>query len=221
MMKKIILLYLFVLLMPQLYSQTDYSKYPVYSGKDLGLIYSKTFSQFRIWSPVAEEAELLLYKEGEDGESFKTAQFKKSGAGTWVVKLPGDIKNIFYTFRVKVDGKWSNEVPDPYAKAAGVNGKRAMVIDLKETNPAGWIKDKSPSFSKTNAATDAIIYELHIRDAGIDENSGITNKGKFLGLAEENTKSKEHIFTCCLFLITTQLMKAKRINHNTTGVTIH
>ena len=64
-----------------------------------------------------------------------------------------------------INGKWLNEVPDPYAKAVGVNGKRAMVIDLNETIPIGWKSDKSPVFK--NKPTDAVIYELHVRDASI------------------------------------------------------
>ncbi len=74
----------------------------------------------------------------------------KSNGGTWIADIEGDQKGKFYVFRVKINGKWMNEVPDPYAKAVGVNGKRAMVVDLKETNPAGWEKDKSPAFNKCN-----------------------------------------------------------------------
>ena len=85
-----------------------------------------------------------------------------------------------------------NEVPDPYAKAVGVNGKRAMIIDLNETNPAGWANDKSPVFKNP---TDAIIYELHVRDASIAANSGIKNKGKFLGLTEKGTNNAEGLST--------------------------
>ncbi len=78
-----------------------------------------------------------------------------------------------------------NEVPDPYAKVVGVNGKRAQVADLKTTNPNGWASDKSPVFINK---TDAIIYELHIRDASIHSHSGIKNKGKYLGLTEQGTR---------------------------------
>ena len=35
-------------------------------------------------------------------------------------------------------GNGWTEVPDPYAKAAGVNGKRAAIIELTKTNPEGW-----------------------------------------------------------------------------------
>lgn len=188
-MKKISLAVTLLIIMNLSFSQTDFSNYPVYFEKDLGLTYSKEFSIFKIWAPTAEKAELLFYKEGEGGEPVKIQNLEKGIRGTWHSQVEGDLKNTFYTFRVSVNGRWSNEVADPYAKAAGVNGKRAVVVDLGETNPENWDNDKSPSFSKNNLATDAIIYELHVRDATIHESSGAKNKGTFIGLAEEHTKT--------------------------------
>lgn len=189
-MRKILLSLFLLCLMHELIAQPNYDQYPVYNG-DLGLTYTKTNSSFRIWSPPAEAGQLLLYKEGENGKPFKTIDLKKGINGTWYTTLSGDWEKTFYVFRVKINNKWNNEIPDPYAKAVGINGKRAMVIDLKDTDPQGWTNDKSPAFSKQNNPTDAIIYELHVRDASIDNNSGIKHKGKFLGLAELGTLSKE------------------------------
>lgn len=186
---------LLLLLLQKIFAQPGYDHYPVYKGNDLGLTYTITSSSFRIWSPPAEDAELLLYKTGEKSDATRTIQLKKGTSGTWFTKLNGDWKGTFYTLRVKINNKWHNEVPDPYAKAVGINGKRAMVVDLEETDPVGWEKDKSPAFSKQNNPTDAIIYELHIRDASIDSNSGIQHKGKFSGLAELGTLSKEGLST--------------------------
>lgn len=164
----------------------DFSKYPVYNGKDLGLTYNPSQSIFRVWSPTAEKAELLFYKEGAGGEPLFRSGLKKSIGGTWVTSIKKELKGMFYAFRVMINGQWMLEVPDPYAKAVGVNGKRAMVIDLKDSNPGDWQKDKSPSFKNK---TDAVIYELHIRDASIASSSGIMNKGKYLGLTEKGTRN--------------------------------
>lgn len=194
-MKRTFILLLCSMFIKKITAQPDYKSYPVYYEKDLGLTYSKEFSIFKVWAPTAAAGELLFYKEGDGGKPFKTINLEKGIRGTWHSQVEGDLAGTFYTFRVNIDGKWSNEVPDPYAKTAGVNGKRGMVVDLKTTNPAGWDTDRSPVFSSTNKATDAVIYELHIRDASIDENSGIKNKGKYLGLAEEGTKSKEGFAT--------------------------
>ena len=194
-MKKFLLLVFSIYFFSNTDAQINYNDYPIYKGKDLGLIYTKTFSRFRIWSPVAEEAQLLFYKKGDSGIAFKTINLDKSENGTWYKKVSGNFKGMFYTFRVKINNVWNKEMPDPYAKFVGINGKRAMVADLQETNPENWMADKSPSFSKNNKPTDAIIYELHIRDASIDSNSGIKNKGKFLGLTELNTKNKNGLST--------------------------
>lgn len=186
-MKKLILM---VSIISRLFSlaaqQIDYSKYPEYNGNDLGLTYSKAKSVFKIWSPEAEKAQLMLYKEGAGGKSYKQVSMQKDRSGSWVTTVNGNLTGTFYAFSVQIKGVWSSEVPDPYAKACGVNGKRAMVVDLSTTNPDGWKTDKSPEY-KTK--TEAIIYELHVRDASISPSSGIKNKGKFLGLTEPGTKN--------------------------------
>ncbi len=171
---------------------TDYSKYPVYKGNDLGLTYTPKWSLFKIWAPTASAAEIINYSDGSVGKEINRAELKKEENGVWSVLAKSDMKGTFYTFRVNINGKWSEEVPDPYAKATGVNGKRAAVVDLKETNPLGWEKDTSPVFRNK---TDAVIYELHIRDASIAATSGIKNKGKFLGLTETGTKNTAGLST--------------------------
>lgn len=192
-MKKGIMMFGFL---AQLFSgkaqKDEFNKYPVYKGNDLGVTYSKNKSVFRIWSPAAEEAELMIYPEDYTNTLILRNSMQKSNDGTWVATIMGDKKELLYTFRVKVNGKWLDNVPDPYAKAVEMNGKKAMLIDLGETNPPGWANDKSPAFKNS---TDAIIYELHVRDASIAANSGIKNKGKFLGLTEKGTKNADGLST--------------------------
>src|SRR5688572_29036620 len=192
-MKKTIMFLGFLL---QLFSgktqKNEFSSYPVYKGNDLGLMYTPLQSVFRIWAPTAEEAQLFIYEDGIIEKATQTIVMNKDLQGTWKVLLQGDHKGKYYTFRVRIKDSWMNPIPDPYAKAVGINGKRALIIDLRETNPANWSNDKSPVFKNK---TDAIIYELHMRDAGIAENSGIKNKGKFLGLTESGTKNTEGLST--------------------------
>jgi pullulanase len=173
-------------------SQSIYDSYPVYKGNDLGLTYSKKQSTFRIWAPTAEKVQLIFYNRGDDHIETGLFDMDKGADGTWVKKVARDLEGKFYVFKVQVNGKWLNEVPDPYAKAVGINGKRALVVDRKNTNPPGWEKDKSPAFENK---TDAILYELHVRDASINENSGIKNRGKYLGLTETGTKNQDGLST--------------------------
>ena len=129
------------------------------------------------------------------GTAARSIQMSRSENGVWLITLPENLKNSYYTFQVNIGNTWSEEVVDPYAKACGTNGLRAQVVDLNETNPAGWAQDTSPNFSTSNKQTDAVIYELHVRDASIHASSGIKNKGKFLGLAELGTKNSAGQFT--------------------------
>lgn len=171
---------------------SQFAHYPVYKGEDLGLRYTPQSSAFRIWSPVAEQAQLLLYKDGAGDEAYQTFGLEKGPQGTWAKSIPGDLKGLFYAFRVMINKNWLKAVPDPYAKSVGVNGKRAMVVDLDATDPAGWDNDRGPELK---SQTDAIVYELHVRDASIAANSGIHNKGKYLGLTEEGTTNEAGLLT--------------------------
>ncbi len=187
-------LFLFIFFIAQSgYSQKiDYNSYPVYERNDLGLTYSANRSIFRIWSPPASEVQLIFYKAGIGGMPVSTFSMQKGINGTWIATVIGDQNGKFYVFRSKIEDKWMEEVTDPYAKIVGVNGKRAMVGSLATTNPPGWSADQSTAFKNK---TDAVIYEMHIRDASIHRSSGIAHKGKFLGLTEKGTHNAAGLST--------------------------
>ncbi|WP_198952440.1 type I pullulanase [Mucilaginibacter sp. MD40] len=166
--------------------------YPVYNGTDLGVTYSPAKTLFKVWAPGASAVKLRLYANGEGDTALQTIDLTRKDNGTWAISIPGNIKNRYYTFQVMQDGKWLQETPDMYAKAVGVNGKRGMVVNLAQTNPGGWANDKKPPLKNF---TDIVIYETHVRDISVDPNSGITHKGKFLGLAEVGTKSADGLTT--------------------------
>ena len=171
---------------------SQFESYPTFMGNDLGVYYSPTSTSFKVWAPKATEVKLRLYTAGLGGEPTETLNMHKGEQGTWQISVKRDIKNAYYTFQILQDGNWLLERPDIYAKAVGVNGLRGMVVDLKATNPTNWDHDVKPVQKNF---TDIILYELHMRDISVDPNSGILNKGKFLGLAEEGTKSKEGLAT--------------------------
>jgi len=164
----------------------DPSSYPVYEGNDLGATYTPEKTIFKLWAPTANQVMLRIYADGIGGEALKAIPLEKGKQGVWQLQIKDDLKNQYYTFQVQVDKAWLNEVPGPYAAAVGVNGKRAMVVDLKATNPSNWEDDAKPVLI---SASDIIIYELHIRDFSIHKESGIANKGKFLAFTESGTKT--------------------------------
>ncbi|EEK94588.1 MULTISPECIES: type I pullulanase [Bacillus] len=161
-----------------------------YGGNDLGNTYTPQHTKFRLWAPTASEAKLVTYKKWSDkiGAEINMQQGEK---GTWTSELKGNQKGLFYTYKVKIGDKWTEAV-DPYVRAASVNGDKGAVVNLEETNPKKWKANKKPKFKNPE---DAIIYELHVRDLSIQPESGIKQKGKYLGVTEKGTKGPEGVKT--------------------------
>ncbi len=165
----------------------QFVSYPTYSGNDLELLIDNSGTHFRLWSPKAQEARVNLYDNGHTGSPYQTLSMKADRAnGTWTASVPEKLYGKFYTFQIMADGKWKDETPGVWAKAVGVNGKRAAIIDLAKTDPEGWATDKGPAVKNFS---DVIVYEMHHRDMSMHPSSGIANKGKFLALTEEGTVS--------------------------------
>lgn len=166
---------------------------PTYNGKDLGFSYSPNSTTFKIWSPIAEKMTLRLYEAGNGGDVLETIYMDKNDeTGVWSTTVNKYLNKTYYTYQATVLGEVNDEVADPYAKAVGVNGMRSMVVNLEETNPEGWESDVRPELAQFN---DIVLYELHVRDFSIHENSGIENKGKFLAFTEEGTTSPSGVKT--------------------------
>ncbi|HMP73651.1 MAG TPA: type I pullulanase [Kiritimatiellia bacterium] len=150
----------------------------------LGALWTGEATEFRAWAPTASEVELRLYRKGHGADRPRRVAMVRGAKGVWNTVVAGDLHGTYYTFGVKHRGK-SVEAVDPYAKSTGANGQRGMVCDFGRTHPKGWEKDgRLPEM----APTDAIIYELHVRDLTIHESSGVKNKGKYLGLIETGTR---------------------------------
>ena len=164
---------------------SQFIEYPTYSGDDLELTVNEKGTFFRLWSPKASKARVNLYNEGKGGKPYKILNMKyDKSTGTWTASVKEKLYGKFYTFQIEYDGKWKDETPGVWAKAVGINGKRAAIIDFAQTNPVGWENDKGPEVKSFN---DVIVYEMHHRDLSMHPSSGIENKGKFLALTENGT----------------------------------
>lgn len=170
------------------YSTEEFENQYTYHGPDLGAIWSQESTSFRLWAPTATGVSIRLYTSGDPSaqDLIQQEPMTPSVAGTWCAQIAGDLHGVYYTYCVTLEGK-TVEACDPYARTTGVNGRRAMVLNLASTNPQGWEEDLDPHFG--DCVTDAVIYELHIRDLSSDPDSGIRNVGKFLGLTETGTKT--------------------------------
>ena len=172
-----------------------------YDG-ELGALYTPESTTFKVWAPLATEVKLNRYATGSDDEEgaqdLGTVEMEKlmdgeKWTGVWTTTVDGDIVNTYYTYSItnpnhiyKSTATKTVETQDVYSYAVGVNGDRSMVVDLKNTDPSGWDSDKHVF---TDEQTDAIIWEVHVKDFSYAANSGVSeaNRGKFLGFTETGT----------------------------------
>jgi len=147
-------------------------------------IYSPSHTEFAFWSNVAEQMEVRIYDEGTQNTEHRaqTVALKKRAGDFWTACVKGDLAGKYYTVRSYQNGEWAPEAPGIFAKAVSVNGQRAAIIDLAQTNPEGWEADVRPAMPDM---TDIVVYETHMRDYTMSPNSEVVNKGKFIGMTEE------------------------------------
>ncbi|MCH5297948.1 MAG: type I pullulanase [Ruminococcus sp.] len=161
-----------------------------YNESNLGATYSKASTTFKTWSPDASSVKVKIYATGSDSESgagvIGTYDLtKNSTTGVWSTTVSGDLKNKYYTYIINVKGS-TNETQDVYSKAAGVNGNRSMIVDLDSTDPQDWDSDKHVLF---DSASEAVVWEVHVRDFSASSTSGVSeqNQGKYLAFTEGGT----------------------------------
>lgn len=153
----------------------------IYKGKDLGCTYTSEKTILKVWAPTADEVRCHLLKDDDE----ITTDMTRGDYGVWTLVLNGDYESYSYVYHVYF-GDTMNIATDPYARASTANHARSYVIDLDKAK----VEQNKADLSPLDKYTDAIIYELHVRDFSTDESGGIQHKGKFLGLAEDGTKTE-------------------------------
>ncbi|MDF2883365.1 MAG: pulA [Clostridiaceae bacterium] len=174
-----------------LFSTEEFSK-KYNCENSLGIVYTNNYTIFNLWSPSSTSANVRIYENycfNHDESVIEIPMIENNGF--WTATVYGDFNGKYYTYLVNVYNQL-NELVDPYATAVGANGFRGAIIDLKQSNPENFEADISPELTNY---TDAIIYETSVRDISSNMHSGVINKGKFLGLAEENTVNENGLPT--------------------------
>ena len=150
-----------------------------YDGDDLGAVINGDKTTFKVWAPTASKVVLNLFTSGHEGSAYKSVDMVKGDRGVWsYTESCGH--GTYYTYTVTTS-VGTQEAVDPYAKAAGLNGNRGMVVDLSRTNPEGWGKDHFATGIKTYS--DAVIWEVHVRDFS-NKIASSNYKGKYLAFTE-------------------------------------
>ncbi len=150
-----------------------------YDGSDLGAVIDGDSTTFKVWAPTASKVVLNLFEAGDGAEAYKTVDMTLGDKGVWShTEACGH--GTYYTYSVTTS-VGTQEAVDPYAKAAGVNGKRGMVVDLSLTDPEGW--ETSYLADPIEHYSEAIIWEVHVRDFS-NKIADSQYKGKYLAFTE-------------------------------------
>ena len=166
-----------------LFENLPFHRENYYTGP-LGPDYTPGGTCLRLWAPTAEAVTVTLYHKGDGGAVLGTEPLVRGAHGVWSVWLPGEQHGRYYTFAVTVDGI-TRETGDPYARAAGVNGVRSMIVDLARTAPSGWERDVRPNIPPAQRA----VWEVSVRDFSQDVASGVRPawRGKYMAFTQQGT----------------------------------
>lgn len=166
-----------------LFENVPFHRENYYTGP-LGPDYTPGGTCLRLWAPTAEAVTVTLYHKGDGGAVLGTEPLVRGAHGVWSIWLPGEQHGRYYTFAVTVDGI-TRETGDPYARAAGVNGVRSMIVDLARTAPSGWERDVRPNIPPAQRA----VWEVSVRDFSQDAASGVRPawRGKYMAFTQQGT----------------------------------
>lgn len=177
-----------------------------YDGDDLGVSYTENGSSFKVWAPTATDVDLMLYTDAgqynelgkvTDHTNGKPYDMSRTADGVWQATVTQNLDDYYYMYKVTFADGTLNYAVDPYARSTSANGQRGAIIDLDSTDPVGWEDDVKPVMI---SETDAVLYELHVRDMSMDPAVNFENKGKYKAFTEEgiitpggNTAGIDHL----------------------------
>lgn len=171
-----------------------------YEGDDLGLTLDSQKATFKVWAPIASDVKILFYDDVSKVGNFKpeTVALNVSGStteeslkgepsgseqmildkdsGIWSYTLDSVGNKKYYKYQITNNGT-VYYVADIYAKSCSPDSIASQIVDINADGNYGTESNYVNPF-KTNGKdyTDAVIYEMHIRDWSRSVNSASTGK---------------------------------------------
>ena len=177
----------------------DFNNAYNYDG-ELGALYTSSETTFKVWSPLSSSIKLRIYESGtptsvdpdNGSDEYDEYEMTKGEKGVFEKLLTGNLEGKYYTYVVtNAYHKFGQEIVDPYAKSAGVNGLRGMIVDFSKTNPEGWDEVEPHKYDRK----EMVVYETHVADTTSSETwvgkENSKNRKKFAGMWESGTTYKE------------------------------
>ncbi|MBQ4381768.1 MAG: type I pullulanase [Oscillospiraceae bacterium] len=170
-----------------IFDSQDFIDAYYYDGDDLGAVLSPDgkSTAFKVWAPTASQVKLNLFRSGSGGGAYEVLDMVRGEKGVWSASASCG-HGTYYTYSVTTS-VGTQEAVDPYARSAGVNGDRGMVVDMRALDPAP--EPGVPDYYQgINSYEDAVIWEVHVRDFS-NKLAASRYKGKFLAFTETGLKN--------------------------------
>jgi len=155
------------------------------------------FAKIKVWAPTAQEMHLRLYLDAAQVSPSQVVPMHRHG-GVWVAVIERKWVGCYYLIDEVVYAPGAhaiveNIVTDPYSIDLSTNGTKSRLSDIitNENKPAGWDEHVSPPLPHF---TDLSIYELHIRDFSIaDETVPAAHRGTYLAFTDTESDGMKHL----------------------------
>ncbi|MFK7804936.1 MAG: pullulanase-type alpha-1,6-glucosidase [Anaerolineae bacterium] len=159
-----------------------------YSGP-LGVEFGAETNTYRLWAPTAKSITMRVPDPIE--------MMRDDTTGVWSVTIPATSNAIYkYEVEVFVPSEGSvvkNLVTDPYSLALTTNSESSIATNLQanDLKPAGWDSLAKPEL---NAFEDVVLYELHVRDFSIiDESVPEDERGTYKAFTHSDSNGMKHL----------------------------
>ncbi len=168
--------------------------FPLCLERPLGAVVTETGTQFALWAPSAQKVTLRLFSRGSMGESGDALigqyTMRPESDGSWTYDFADNMHGVYYDFLIERDCGSVDRIADPWARGAGVNGRRSMVVDFSRTNPDGWYRDHMPDVPLAQT----VVWETHVGDFSNDPAGGFpeSHRGKYLAFTDDGTSLDGH-----------------------------
>ena len=164
----------------------------------LGVTWEVGTPTLAVWAPTARSVHLHLFDDSTTINETEIPMLLDPHTGVWSIVGEADWKNKFYLYEVDVyvpsTGQIEkNLVTDPYSFSLSMNSLRSQIVDLEDAalQPPAWTVLAKPALA---APEDAVIYELHVRDFSIfDETVPAEERGTFKAFTERGSNGMQHL----------------------------
>jgi pullulanase len=172
-----------------------------YFDGELGAQSSEEAIRFRLWAPTARSVQLFVYDD-LDSDISAIYPMVEGDAGVWEVRV-GDaswLNRKYYLYEVEVFSRLkgrivTNIVTDPYSFGLAPDSVKSLVVDLDAplVKPPLWKLIPKPELA---SPTDIVLYELHIRDFSIfDETVPGKDRGKYTAFGHIYSNGMLHLWS--------------------------